>query len=101
MVEPLVGRHACGSPFISIQPGYHSHHINRSGNAKMVQMRFVETDITGTAHAEGAHSDVEIVASMPERAAYCLVNVSVVWRWRAACKAWYCSCGRTVNNLRG
>src|SRR5947209_18241647 len=48
-----------------------------------------------------ARTPCEIVASLPERAAYCLVKAGVVCRSRAACKAWYCSCGRTESSRRG
>ena len=32
------------------------------------------------------------VPSRPARGAYCCANAAVVWRWRAACSASYCSC---------
>src|SRR5260370_10246071 len=54
-VEPLESRDACGSEFIPIEPGHHTHHINRSGNPKMLQVRFGKADITGAAHAKGTH----------------------------------------------
>src|SRR5260370_29101309 len=52
-VEPLESRDACGSEFIPIEPGHHTHHINRSGNPKMLQVRFGKAAITGAAHAKG------------------------------------------------
>ena len=54
-VEPLESRDACGSELIPIEPGHHTYHINRSGNPKMLQVRFGKADITGAAHAKGTH----------------------------------------------
>src|SRR6266516_2892564 len=56
MVKPLESRDACGSEFIPIEPCHHTHHINRSGNTKVLQMRFGKTDITGAAHTKGTNS---------------------------------------------
>src|SRR5438270_6957196 len=55
-VKPLVSRDACGSQFIPIKPCYCTHQINRSGNPKMLQVRFGKADIAGAAQAKGAHS---------------------------------------------
>jgi hypothetical protein len=56
MVQPLESGDACGSAFISIEPSHRTHYIDRGGNAKMLQMRFSKTDITGAAHTKGTHS---------------------------------------------
>jgi hypothetical protein len=55
-VKLLESRDAGGSQFISIEPCYGTHHIDRSGNTKMLQMRFGKANITGAAHAKGTHT---------------------------------------------
>jgi hypothetical protein len=82
--KSLESRDACGSQFIPIQPCYRTHHIDRRGNAKMLQMRFGKANITGAAHAKGTHPLSEIVASMPSRSAYSLAKAGVCCRRRAA-----------------
>jgi hypothetical protein len=54
--KPLESRDACGSQFIPIKPGHRTHQIHRSGNPKMLQVRFGKADRAGAAHAKGAHS---------------------------------------------
>src|SRR5262249_30804621 len=62
----------------------------------MLQMRFVQADITGAAHPKGTNSLSEIVASIPSRSADCLANADVFCRRRAAWSASCWACGRSV-----
>lgn len=93
MVQPLEGRNACGCKLIPIKPGDNANEIDSRSNAEMMQMGFGQADV--------ARTPCEMVASMPERTAYCLVNPFCVCRSRAACNASYCFCGRTEIKRRG
>src|SRR6266487_4919878 len=73
MVKPLESRDACGSEFIPIEPCHHTHHINRSGNTKVLQMRFGKTDITGAAHTKGTNSP-------PKSSLRCLLAGHTGWQ---------------------
>jgi hypothetical protein len=56
VVKSLESRDACGSWFIPIEPSHRTHHINPSGNPKVLQVRFGQANIPGAAHAKGTHS---------------------------------------------
>ncbi len=43
-VKLLESREACGSQFLPIEPCYHTHQVNGSGNAKMLQVRFSQAN---------------------------------------------------------
>jgi hypothetical protein len=77
MVKPLESGDTCGSAFISIEPGYHTNHINGGSNAKMLQMRFWKTDIPRAAQAKGTNSP-------PKSSLRCLLAAHIAWQRQAS-----------------
>src|SRR3989442_12753981 len=55
-VKPLESRDACGREIMPIGTGHRPHQINRSGNPKMLHMRFGQANITRATHTEGTYS---------------------------------------------
>src|SRR6266702_1030361 len=77
MTQPLESRNVCRSEFVPIEPCYYAYHIDRRGNAEMLQVRFGKADITGAAPAKGPHA-------LPKSSLRYLLAGHTLWHRRAS-----------------